>query len=68
MTTEIKINGMACAHCKARVEKALAGVAGVENYEVSLEGKKATVTYNDSAVALPVIEEAIEAAGYDVVK
>ena len=63
-TMEIKIEGMMCAHCKAHVEKALAGVTGVEKFEVSLETKSAkiegTATFQD-------VKNAIEGAGYKVI-
>ena len=44
MEKKLMIEGMMCKMCKAHVEKALAAVAGVESYNVDLEGKCATVT------------------------
>ena len=62
----IRIEGMACGHCTARVEKALAGVAGVASVKADLEGKCARVTLN-----APVEDAALTAvvtdAGYEVV-
>ena len=43
MQTKIYINGMACVHCKASVEKALCEIAGVNSAIVDLEQKCATV-------------------------
>ena len=40
----LKIEGMMCGHCRARVEKALKAVPGVQAVEVSLEAKTAEVT------------------------
>ena len=61
----IRIEGMACGHCTARVEKALAGVAGVASVKADLEGKCARVTLN-----APVEDAALTAvvtdAGYEV--
>ena len=61
----IHIEGMACGHCTARVEKALAGVAGVASVKADLEGKCARVTLN-----APVEDAALTAvvtdAGYEV--
>lgn len=61
----LKIEGMMCGHCKARVEKALKAVAGVEKVEISLENKTATVTGSADAFAL---RQAVKDAGYQVVE
>lgn len=61
----LKIEGMMCGHCKARVEKALKAVAGVEKVEISLENKTATVTGSADASAL---RQAVTDAGYQVVE
>lgn len=60
----LKIEGMMCKHCKARVEKALKAVSGVESVEVDLEAKTAEVTGSASAEAL---KQAVTDAGYQVV-
>lgn len=66
MKTIIKIEGMTCGHCKARVEKTLAELPGVMSAEVDLEAKTATV---ESTVGLleSIVTEAIDDAGYDVI-
>ena len=61
----MKINGMMCAHCKAAVEKALGGVAGVEKAEVNLEEKAAYVT--GKGVSKDALKDAVTEAGYEVV-
>ena len=61
----MKINGMMCAHCKAAVEKALGGVAGVEKAEVNLEEKAAYVT--GEGVSRDALKDAVTEAGYEVV-
>ena len=61
----LKIEGMMCGHCKARVEKALKAVAGVETVEVSLENKTATVTGNADPAQL---RQAVLDAGYRVIE
>ena len=62
----LNIEGMMCAHCQAHVQKALEGVEGVTQVEVSLEENKATVTMtpgvNEQDLAAAVTE-----AGYKVV-
>ena len=64
--TEIKVSGMSCAHCVARVEKALKDVDGVKEVKVDLETGTATVKYNSKKVEPSKLEEAIKEAGYDV--
>ena len=66
MTKTMIVNGMACAHCKARVEAALNAVAGVEKAEVTLEEKKAVVTCSQPVEDSALIQ-AVTDAGYEVV-
>ncbi len=66
MTRTIKIEGMACGHCTARVEKALQETAGVTAVTVSLEEKQAVVTVEDG-VTDETLTTAVTDAGYEVV-
>ncbi len=66
MTKTMKIEGMMCAHCTGRVEKALSAVEGVSAVEMSLEGKSATLTLNRE-VDDKVLTDAVTEAGYEVV-
>lgn len=63
MTKTYKISGMNCAHCKASVEKAISGVNGVEDVEVSLSDGLATVKGNQEDEK---IFEAVRLAGFDI--
>ena len=65
---EIKISGMSCAHCASRVENALKNVEGVEKAQVNLKNGEATVEYNPERLKLSGLENAVEKAGYNVVK
>ncbi len=60
------IEGMMCAHCTGRVEKALSAIAGVSAVEMSLEGKSATLTLSNP-VDDKVLTDAVTEAGYEVV-
>ncbi|MDP4278736.1 MAG: metal-transporting ATPase, partial [Bacteroidota bacterium] len=62
----LSIEGMSCAHCSTRVEKALNALDGVEA-RVSLNDKKAYVTTN-SQVSNDTLKKAVIMAGYDVVE
>jgi len=48
METKIKVDGMTCKHCVATVTDVLSEVNGVEEVNVSLEGKSAEVKGNVS--------------------
>ena len=52
METKIKVDGMTCKHCVATVTDILSEVDGVEEVNVSLEGKSAEVKGNVSKEAL----------------
>src|SRR5688572_17573279 len=59
----IGVDGMTCASCVARVERALKKVTGVDNATVNLATEKATVTF-DPDLKLDNLLKAIEGAGY----
>ena len=60
---KFQITGMTCAACSAHVEKAAAGVAGVDKVSVSLLMNTMTVEY-DTPATPQAICAAVEAAGY----
>ena len=61
----LRVEGMMCEHCKARVEKALAAVPGVKKVKVDLAKKTATVRGD---VAKESVASAITEAGYQVLE
>ncbi len=63
----IKVNGMMCAHCEARVKAALEEVAGVENAAPDHEADEVKIALS-AEVDRAVLEKAIVQAGYEVVK
>ena len=63
MTRTLKIEGMMCQHCEARVKKALEAVSGVDSAEVSHEKGTAVVSGSASFEAL---KAAVEAQDYTV--
>lgn len=62
-STELMIEGMTCASCVARVEKALANVPGVTKVNVNLATEKATVEAL-SAPSFATLAAAVGKAGY----
>ncbi len=67
MTKTMKIEGMMCPHCEARVKKTLEAIAEVEAAEVSHENDSAVVTLN-APLADEALKNAIEEQGYTVVE
>ncbi len=66
IVSKLRIEGMHCPACAARVTKALTALAGVESATVSLEHQQATVTYRPGAVTLTSLQQAVTDAGYTV--
>lgn len=65
MEKTVKIEGMMCGHCEARVKKCLEGIAGVNEAIVSHETGTATIISNKE-IADDVIKSTIEEQGYTV--
>ena len=64
-TLQFPVEGMSCASCAARVEKALARVPGVRNASVNLALETASVQA-DPGVGLDALAQAVAQAGYQV--
>ena len=63
----MKIEGMMCQHCQARVKKALEAVDGVESADVSFESGTAKVALKN-AVSDDVLKKAVEDQDYKVIE
>lgn len=61
---DLDIDGMTCASCVSRVEKALGSVAGVLKADVNLATKTARVEVTESAVNAADLIAAIDDVGY----
>ena len=61
----LPIEGMTCASCVGRVERALKAVPGVANAVVNLATEKASITTNDTVDRIALVK-AVENAGYEV--
>lgn len=65
MTKTLKVEGMMCPHCEARVKKALEAIDGVEEAVASHEAGTAVVTLSKD-VADDALKAAVEAQDYPV--
>ncbi|MFZ5944098.1 MAG: heavy metal translocating P-type ATPase [Bacillota bacterium] len=63
-TIDIKIKGMTCAACAAKIEKKLNSLSGVEKATVNLATEKASLTYYSSVVSTTELKAVIEKLGY----
>ncbi|WP_027717885.1 heavy metal translocating P-type ATPase [Desulfovirgula thermocuniculi] len=68
MTKQVSlpVEGMSCASCAARVEKALKAVPGVKNAAVNLAAQKASVEYDPQQATVADLARAVLELGYRV--
>ena len=67
MKKTVKIKGMMCPHCEARVKKALEELPGVSSADVSHKKGTAVVTLSDN-ITDDILKNAVTSAGYEVVE
>ncbi|WP_323589877.1 heavy metal translocating P-type ATPase [Aliarcobacter butzleri] len=63
----LKVDGMTCGHCKARVEKVVTAIDGVDSVEVDLASKNVTVKMSKD-ISEQTLSDVIVDAGYEVIK
>ncbi len=63
----IKIGGMTCAACSARIEKMLNKAEGVSSASVNLATESASVDYDSSVISLADLEQVVIDTGYEVI-
>ena len=63
----LKVDGMTCGHCKARVEKVVSAIDGVDSVEVDLASKNVTVKMSKD-ISEQTLSDVIVDAGYEVIK
>ncbi|MCR5860506.1 heavy metal translocating P-type ATPase [Mesorhizobium sp. J428] len=64
-TVELSVDGMTCASCVGRIEKALGAVPGVTDASVNLATEHASVRYLRGVVDTGDLVAAVRAAGYE---
>ena len=63
-TLTLPVEGMTCASCVARVEKAIARIDGIEDLSVNLATDQVTFTFDPGRVDLETVADAVKDAGY----
>lgn len=66
MVKILTVEGMSCGHCESAVKKALGELEEVRDVQVDLGSKKVEV--HGEALVDENLKEAVEDAGYDVIK
>lgn len=61
----LNVPDVACMHCKAAIEGAVSGLAGVDSVEVDVDGKSCSLYLGPDA-DLDAVKAAIEDEGYPV--
>ena len=64
--TTLAVDGMSCAACASRVERALNAVPGVASATVNFALARADVTFDPDHVATDALADAVRTAGYGV--
>jgi len=63
-TIKLRVSGMSCGHCQAKVERALKATSGVYSAVVDLQAGEAEVDFEDDAVTTAQLVAAVQHAGY----
>jgi P-type Cu+ transporter len=66
-TVSLRIQGMTCAACVSKIEKALRNFEGVSSAQVSLTAGMAQVELDEARVQLGALAKAVTDLGYEVV-
>lgn len=62
----LNIRGMTCAACAQRIERTVRKLSGIEEASVNLASEKLFVEYDENALSLTTIKEAVKKIGYEV--
>ncbi|MGM9919794.1 MAG: copper chaperone CopZ [Bhargavaea sp.] len=62
----LDVRGMSCGHCVNAIEGSVGELQGVRHVKVDLQKAQVSLSYDESAVSLAEIQEAIEDQGYEV--
>ncbi len=65
---ELKITGMSCAACSAKIERKLGKADGIINAAVNLATERATVDYDPVRIRVSEVIGIVEALGYGAVR
>ena len=61
---KLRVSGMTCSHCQAKVEQALKGTPGVYSAVVNLHSGEAEIDFEDDRATPGQLVAAVQRAGY----
>jgi copper chaperone CopZ len=61
---KLRVTGMTCGHCLAKVEQALKGVRGVYSAVIDLPNGEAEVDFDDDSLTTDELVAAVGRVGY----
>ena len=61
---KLRVTGMSCGHCQAKVEQALKSVSGVYSAVIDLPDGEAEVDFDDDRITTDQLVAAVAKAGY----
>ena len=64
MNESLKVTGMTCAACSARIEKSVGKIEGIKSCSVNLTTERLTVEFDPAKTGLAAIKARIEKLGY----
>ncbi len=64
---ELKIEGMTCSSCSAKIENNLKKLEGIDDVSVNFLTEKATIKYNPAIVSINDFKKTISKTGYKVI-
>ncbi|WP_243109854.1 copper ion binding protein, partial [Clostridium perfringens] len=64
----LKIKGMSCAACAARIEKVLGKIDGISKANVNFATEKLNLEFDENKISFKEIEEKINKLGFSVVR
>ena len=65
ITTNIKINGMKCDHCKKRVDEALKNINEIKKVKIDLKTGNVKIT-SDEEMNMNNIKDIIDSLGFEL--
>lgn len=67
-TITLTVPDISCGHCKMSIEGAVSEMTGVGRVDVAIDARTVDLAFDDAAVSLDAIIEAIEEQGYQVAR
>jgi len=66
MQTTLSVPDISCGHCKSSIEGAVGELAGVESVNVTIDARTVDVSFDETALGMDDIVDAIEGQGYAI--